>query len=88
MSDTAAAALKVLASGDVDGRFAAFLKRLEAVERKAGPFEMVLCVGSFFGSAGDDGDAAVWKALLAGERRVPMPVYLLGPNSQGLMLTK
>ena len=37
---------------------------------------------------GDDGDAAVWKALLAGERRVPMPVYLLGPNSQELMLTK
>ena len=47
-----------------------------------GPFEMVLCVGSFFGAAGDDGDAAVWKALLAGERRVPMPVYLLGPNNQ------
>ena len=80
MTDTAT--LKVLASGDVDGRFAAFLKRLEAVERKSGPFEMVLCVGSFFGAAGDDGDGAVWKALLAGERRVPMPVYLLGPNSQ------
>ena len=60
MSDTAAAALKVLASGDVDGRFAAFLKRLEAVERKAGPFEMVLCVGSFFGSAGDDGDGCIY----------------------------
>lgn len=81
MSDTTAT-LKVLASGDVDGRFAAFLKRLETVERKSGPFEMVLCVGSFFGAAGDDGDAAVWKALLAGERRVPMPVYLLGPNNQ------
>ena len=83
MSNIATAAtMKVLASGDVDGRFAAFLKRLEAVERKSGPFEMVLCVGSFFGAAGDDGDEAVWKALLAGERRVPMPVYLLGPNSQ------
>ena len=45
MSDTTATTLKVLASGDVDGRFAAFLKRLEAVEKKAGPFEMVLCVG-------------------------------------------
>ena len=89
-SDTSAATatLKVLASGDVDGRFAAFLKRLEAVEKKAGPFEMVLCVGSFFGGAGDDGDAAVWKALLAGERRVPMPIYLLGPNSQERKMTE
>ena len=49
---------------------------------------MVLCVGSFFGGAGDDGDAAVWKALLAGERRVPMPVYLLGPNSQERKMTE
>ena len=45
MSDTTATTLKVLASGDVDGRFGAFLKRLETVEKKAGPFEMVLCVG-------------------------------------------
>ena len=44
-NSVATATLKVLASGDVDGRFAAFLKRLEAVEKKAGPFEMVLCVG-------------------------------------------
>ena len=87
MSDTTATTLKVLASGDVDGRFAAFLKRLEAVEKKAGPFEMVLCVGSFFGTAGDDTDAAVWKSLLAGERKVPIPVFLLGPNSQGMRMT-
>ena len=46
-----------------------------------------LCL-SFFGGAGDDGDAAVWKALLAGERRVPMPVYLLGPNSQERKMTE
>ena len=35
-NSVATATLKVLASGDVDGRFAAFLKRLEAVEKKAG----------------------------------------------------
>ena len=36
MSDTTATTLKVLASGDVDGRFGAFLKRLETVEKKRG----------------------------------------------------
>ena len=43
---------------------------------------MVLCVGSFFGSAGDADDAVVWRELLEGKRKVPVPVYLLGPNSQ------
>ena len=35
--------------------------------KRAGPFEMVLCVGSFFGGAGNDGNKAIWNALLAGE---------------------
>jgi hypothetical protein len=74
--------LKLLSCGDVDGRFSSFLKRLDTAEKKSGPFEMVLCVGSFFGKAGNDADEVAWKAVMSGERRVPLPVYLLGPNTQ------
>ena len=41
--------LKVLVSGDTDGNISALFKRVETVNNKAGPFEMLLCVGSFFG---------------------------------------
>ena len=45
---------KVLVSGDVDGNISALFKRVEAVNSKAGPFEMLLCVGSFFGPVNID----------------------------------
>jgi hypothetical protein len=41
-----------------------------------GPFEMLLCVGSFFGP-GNPG----WADYKAGRVKVPLPVYILGPNS-------
>ena len=41
--------MKILVSGDVEGNISALFKRVEAVNSKAGPFEMLLCVGSFFG---------------------------------------
>ena len=41
--------LKILVSGDAEGSISALFKRVEAVNAKAGPFEMLLCVGSFFG---------------------------------------
>jgi len=40
--------LKILACGDVKGQIGALIKRVETVNKKAGPFEMVLCVGQFF----------------------------------------
>jgi len=77
-------AMKVLACGDVRGRFSAWLKRLESVCSKAGPFDLAVCVGSFV--AASDGhsevDQAAWRDLMAGKRRLPLPVYVLGPNSQ------
>ena len=78
--------LKILACGDVAGRISAWIKRIEAVEKKAGPFEMVLCVGSFFSSDPDahegipKAEAQAWQDLLAGRRRLPIPCYILGPN--------
>jgi len=68
--------MKVLVAGDVEGNIAALFKRVEAVNKKAGPFEMVLCVGSFFGP-GNPG----WADYKSGRVKVPVPVYILGPNS-------
>jgi len=47
-------AIKVLACGDVKGQIGPLLKRIEAVNKKAGPFEMVLCVGQFFDETSGD----------------------------------
>ncbi len=76
--------LKVLACGDVVGRFSAWLKRLESVCRKAGPFDLALCVGSFFSPSDSSSaeDEAALEDVRSGRRRLPLPVYLLGPNSQ------
>ena len=56
MSDSTAT-LKVLASGDVDGRFAAFLKRLETVERKSGrQFNSIKIIWAVF-------KATIWEIV-------------------------
>ena len=74
-------ALKILACGDVRGRLTAFLKRLNTINAKAGPFEMVLCVGSFFSDNPTQADQDVLNDIKAGKTHLPVPVYILGPNS-------
>ena len=37
--------MKILTIGDVEGKFTQFFKKLNSVNSKNGPFEMVLCVG-------------------------------------------
>ena len=67
--------IKILVSGDVDGNISALFKRVETVNKKAGPFEMLLCVGSFFGP-GNLG----WSDYKSGRCKVPVPTYILGPT--------
>ena len=74
-------AMKILVSGDVEGNLPALFKRVEAVNSKAGPFEMLLCVGSFFGP-GNLG----WGDYKSGRCKVPLPVYILGPTDQSQLL--
>jgi len=68
--------LKILVSGDAEGNISALFKRVEAVNAKAGPFEMLLCVGSFFGP-GNLG----WSDYKSGRCKVPLPTYILGPTA-------
>jgi hypothetical protein len=44
--------VKTLLSGDVNGAFAALFKRVETVNKKNGPFDVLVCVGSFFAPGG------------------------------------
>lgn len=44
--------VKVLLAGDVNGKIDALFKRVNSVNASNGPFDLLLCVGSFFGYAG------------------------------------
>ncbi len=45
---------KVLLSGSVDGKVSALFKRVSAVNKSNGPFDMLLCTGRFFADAGEN----------------------------------
>ncbi|XP_078240786.1 CWF19-like protein 1 isoform X2 [Pogona vitticeps] len=70
-------ALRVLACGDVEGRLGALYSRVQAVQKKSGPFDLLLCVGNFFGSAQD----AEWEEYRTGAKKAPIQTYILGANN-------
>ena len=66
--------IKVLAVGDVNGKFDELLKKVTTVNKKSGPFDLLICVGEFFGP-----DQALNKKVASGEVPFPIPTYILGP---------
>jgi hypothetical protein len=46
-------AVKVLLAGDCLGGFDTLFKKVAAVNKKNGPFDLLLCVGQFFEEAGE-----------------------------------
>ena len=46
------ASKKILISGDVNGKLSALFKRVAAVNKSNGPFDMLLCTGRFLADAG------------------------------------
>jgi hypothetical protein len=44
--------IKVLVSGDPQGKLGALFKRVAAVNKSNGPFDFLFCVGSFFPPSG------------------------------------
>lgn len=44
--------MKVLVTGDPGGNLPALFKRVAAVNKSNGPFDLLFCVGSFFSHAG------------------------------------
>ncbi|VDK44991.1 unnamed protein product [Anisakis simplex] len=65
---------KVLVSGDVNGRFEQLIKRVTNVNRKNGPFDVLICVGEFFGANEERNEDVV-----SGKVEFPINTYILGP---------
>jgi hypothetical protein len=53
-------AVKVLLAGDCLGGFDALFKKVAAVNKKNGPFDLLLCVGQFFE------ESSAWGGLRVG----------------------
>lgn len=66
--------VKVLVCGDVEGKFQKLFSRVENISKGHGPFDLLLCVGSFFGDT-DEG----LEPYRNGTLTVPIPTYILGP---------
>lgn len=68
-----------LVCGDVKGNFKQLFARVDSINKKSGPFEMLLVVGDFFG---DNNDELI--AFRNGAKFVPVPTYILGPNESNV----
>jgi hypothetical protein len=64
--------MKVLVCGDVKGRFDAVFARVQALNKtKHGPFDVLFCVGQFFGSGSEI------EAYLSKSKEVPIDTYFI-----------
>lgn len=71
----ASKALKILVSGDAEGNFDQLFSRIRSIQKKSGDFDLLLCVGDFFGKDGSN-----WEPYSSGEKKVPLSTLILGPN--------
>uniref|UniRef100_A0A0K8TQM9 Cwf19-like C-terminal domain-containing protein n=1 Tax=Tabanus bromius TaxID=304241 RepID=A0A0K8TQM9_TABBR len=69
--------IKILIVGDIKGNFRQIFNRVESVNKKSGPFDILLCAGEFFGKNNDE-----LIAYKNGYKNVPIPTYILGPTSE------
>lgn len=70
--------LRLLACGDVEGKFDVLFNRVRAIQKKSGNFDLLLCVGNFFGSTPN----AEWEEYKTGLKKAPIQTYVLGANNQ------
>ncbi|XP_072327786.1 CWF19-like protein 1 isoform X2 [Scyliorhinus torazame] len=73
-------ALKVLACGDVEGKLNALFNRVRSIQKKSGDFDLLLCVGNFFGTTAEA--ESEWVEYKTGAKKAPMQTYVLGANNQ------
>lgn len=66
---------KVMLCGDVHGQFKKVFSVVEAQDKKAGPFDALLCVGSFLPHAGSNAESAI--EYLKGEKQAPRDCYFI-----------
>uniref|UniRef100_A0A3Q1FFW5 Calcineurin-like phosphoesterase domain-containing protein n=1 Tax=Acanthochromis polyacanthus TaxID=80966 RepID=A0A3Q1FFW5_9TELE len=59
--------LRVLACGDVEGRLNALFNRVQTIQKKTGQFDLLLCVGEFFGTTPEA--EAEWQQYKTGAKK-------------------
>lgn len=72
--------VRVLACGDVEGRLNALFNRVQTIQKKTGQFDLLLCVGEFFGTTPEA--EAEWQQYKTGAKKAPIHTYILGAASQ------
>lgn len=77
----AARARKVFICGDAQGSFAKLFSTVEAQHKKVGPFDVLLCVGSFLPESGSAEEHAGVSAYFKGEQQVPLDCYFVDPGA-------
>ncbi|TMW45291.1 hypothetical protein DOY81_009632 [Sarcophaga bullata] len=71
---------KILVVGDVRGRFNQLFQRVESINKKAGCFEILLCVGNFFSEESKQNEEL--DEYINGHKEILIPTYILGPNTE------
>ncbi|XP_034529407.1 CWF19-like protein 1 [Notolabrus celidotus] len=72
--------VRVLACGDVEGRLTALFNRVQTIQKKTGQFDLLFCVGEFFGTTPEA--EAEWLQYKSGAKKAPIHTYILGAASQ------
>nr|KYP57547.1 Zinc finger CCCH domain-containing protein 64 [Cajanus cajan] len=67
---------RILLCGDVLGRLNQLFKRVSSVNKSAGPFDALLCVGQFFPDSPEHLEE--FTAFIHGGSVVPLPTYFIG----------
>ncbi|CAL5199246.1 unnamed protein product [Lathyrus oleraceus] len=67
---------RILLCGDVFGRLNQLFKRVSSVNKSAGPFDALLCVGQFFPDSPELLDD--FMSYIEGGSHIPLPTYFIG----------
>ncbi|ESO03967.1 hypothetical protein HELRODRAFT_111895 [Helobdella robusta] len=69
--------LKILICGDVNGQFSALSSKLNTLVKKSGPFDMLFCVGNFFGEDEEEN-----LSIEKNKHSFAVATYILGPSKK------
>ncbi|KAL8498124.1 hypothetical protein ACS0TY_021451 [Phlomoides rotata] len=75
------AAPRVLFSGDARGCLNQLFKRVSSVNKSAGPFDALLCVGQFFPDSPEQLEE--FNNYIEGRSKIPIPTYFIGDYGVG-----
>ncbi|PIM97154.1 hypothetical protein CDL12_30378 [Handroanthus impetiginosus] len=75
------AAPRILLCGDALGRLNQLFKRVSSVNKSAGPFDALFCVGQFFPESPEQLEE--FNDYMEGSSKIPIPTYFIGDYGIG-----